>query len=62
MAVLQSSAAKVAAKLVDSKAGISDERRPSMRERFDEDRLQTASETLAEAAPYKWGRTSLVLA
>ena len=48
-------------RVLNSKAGISDERRPSMRERFDEDRLQTASETLAEAAPYEWGRTSLVV-
>ena len=48
-------------KLVESKAGISDEQRPSMRERFKEERLRTASETLAEAAPYEWGRTSLVV-
>ena len=48
-------------RLLDSKAGISDERRPDMRERFHEDRLQAASETLAEAAPYEWGRTSLVV-
>ena len=48
-------------KLLESRAGISDERRPSMRERFEEERLQTASESLAEAAPYKWGRTSLMV-
>lgn len=48
-------------RLLDSRAGISDKRRPSMRERFNEERLQSVSETLAEAAPYKWGRTSLVV-
>ena len=48
-------------KLVESMAGVSDERRPSMRDSFEKERLQTASESLAEAAPYKWGRTSLVV-
>ena len=48
-------------KLLESRAGISDERRPSMRERFEVERLQSASESLAEAAPYRWGRTSLVV-
>ena len=48
-------------RLIETKAGISDDRRPSMRERFNEERLQSASETLAEAAPYEWGRTSLEL-
>ena len=49
-------------RLLDSRAGIDDERRPSMRERFDDERRQSASETLSEAAPYQWGRrTSLVV-
>ena len=48
-------------RLLDSRAGIDDERRPSMRERFDDERRQSASETLSEAAPYEWGRTSLEL-
>ena len=48
-------------KLLESRAGISDERRPSMRDSFEKERLQTASESLAEAAPYKWGRTSLMV-
>ena len=48
-------------RLLHSRAGISDERRPSMRERFEVERLQSASERLAEAAPYRWGRTSLVV-
>ena len=45
-----------------SKAGISDERRPLMRERFDQERQRRTPQILSEAAPYKWGRTSLVLA
>ena len=48
-------------KLLESMAGVSDERRPSMRDSFEKERLQTASESLAEAAPYRWGRTSLVV-
>ena len=48
-------------KLLESMAGVSDERRPSMRDSFEKERLQTASESLAEAAPYEWGRTSLVV-
>ena len=48
-------------KLLESRAGISDERRPSMRDSFEKERLQTASESLAEAAPYKWGRASLMV-
>ena len=48
-------------KLLESRAGVSDERRPSMRDSFEKERLQTASESLAEAAPYKWGRTSLMV-